>query len=230
MNFLLFNFLNVFFISNIILYDSLINLNFFCYFFLFSKKILIGKKFNQKSIFKKTLYLNYIISLKKFKIFSRLKCGDINFFSRINNELIFVNSYKIFFLIFTGSSVSLNSINIINYFLTYRFNFSNILFIIYLNNLNIFKIFNCFLNKTIIYYMINNNIFYLLNYFFYFNLYYLFFSEFSGFYNENSYFFNFYDLKLNILINFLSYKSPKYLIINNFFNFINLFNFFIFLY
>lgn len=224
----IFRYLNVFYISNILLYDSLINLNFLNYSFLLIKKILIGKKYNQNSLFKKTLYLSFLIYCKKFLVIVRLKNGDVNFFSRINNEILFLKSSKIFFLILTGSTTSLNSLNILNFFLTYRFNFSNIIFAIYLNNINIFKIFNCFLNKTIIYYMINNNIIHLFSYLESINIYFLFFSELSGFFTEHAYFFNFYDLYLKILDNFLFFKFPKYVIINNFFNFINLINFIIF--
>ncbi len=231
LNYILFKFINIFYISKIIFYDSLLNINFLNFLPLLSKKIIIGKKFNQKSIFKKTFYLKYKLSLKKFLIISRFKSGDINFYGRINCEIIYINSFKYFFYIITGITTSISSLNILNFFLTYRINLSNIIFITYLNNINIFKFFKCFLNKIIIYYMINNNIFYFIDYLTYnLNIYYIFLCEISNFYSEHLFFFNFYDiLKLKIYNNFLFFKYPKYLILNNFLNFINILNFFIFL-
>lgn len=225
LNFILFKFLNILYICKNFFYDSLFNINFFNYCFFINKKILIGKKHNQLSILKKTIYIKYFISFYKFFIFSRVKSGDINFFSRINNEILFLTSFKIFFLILSNITIPLYSLNYFNFFLTYRFNFSNIIFFIYLNNLNVFKFYKCFLNKTIIYYMVNNNIFYFLYSLNDFKLYYIFFSELSSFYSEHIFFFNLKDLYLDILFNFLFFKYPKYIIINNFFNFINLINF-----
>lgn len=230
-NLFVFKFINLIYISKIFFYDSLINLNFLNYFFFFIKKILTGKRYCQSSILKKTLYLFYFLSLKKYKIISRLKCGDVNFFSRINNDLIFLFSNKIIFYVLNNFSTSFYSFNILNFFLTYRFNFSNIIFITYLNFLNIFKMLNCFLNKVIIYYMINNNILFFFNFFklsLYF--YYLIFLESLNFFTEHLYIFNIYDLFIEILDNFLIFKLPKYLIINNFFKFLNIFNFLVFLF
>ncbi|WP_259292865.1 hypothetical protein [Candidatus Nasuia deltocephalinicola] len=231
LNYILFKFINIFYISKIIFYDSLLNINFLNFLPLLSKKIIIGKKFNQKSLFKKTFYLKYKLSLKKFLIISRFKSGDINFYGRVNCEIVYINSFKYFFFIITGITSSISSLNILNFFLTYRINLSNITFITYLNNINIFKFFKCFLNKTVIYYMINNNIFYFIEYLIYdLNIYYIFLCEISNFYSEHFFFFNFYDIsKLKIYNNFLFFKYPKYLILNNFLNFINLINFFIFL-
>lgn len=216
--------LNNIYFSNFIFYDSLIGLNLLNFSNKYSNKLLIGKRFNQYSILKKTIYLLIFISYKKYRFISKLKSGDINFFSRINNEINFFKNNYINYIIVPGITTFVTVFSNLNWFFTKRFNISSILFVTYFNNNSLLKINKNFLNKTIIYYMINNNFYYIFEFFNknIINNFYFCFVENFNYISEHIYVFNFFDFIFYINKNFLKYNFPKLLIFGKIYNYFNI--------
>ncbi|ASS47110.1 Uroporphyrinogen-III methyltransferase [Candidatus Nasuia deltocephalinicola] len=221
--------INNLFYSNFIIYDSLINLNLLNFSNILSIKLLVGKRFNQYSILKKTIYNLIKISYNKYLILCKLKSGDINFFSRINNEINYYNSNFINYIIIPGITTFISSFCKLNWFLSKRYNISNILFITYFNNNNFIKINKNFLNKIVIYYMINNNYYYIFNSIekkFYRKKYFCFIES-CNYIFEHIFIFNIYDYLFYINENFLKFNLPKILIIGDIYSYINIYKLYI---
>lgn len=125
-------------------------------------------------------------------------------------------------------TVFLSSFYILKWFLTIRFSISTILFITYFNS-NLIKFNQNYLNKIIIYYMINNNIKYIINTLLNNKILYFCLIENFNFLNEYIYIFNINDYIFYINFNFFIYNSVKILIIGELNNYINIDNLFLIL-